>query len=167
MTYPCCCSTHSPCTQGCRAQWSAPDRHSGPWVLGGHKHWNPLILSLQVPPLKHGFERHSSISTSHLTPIGESGSEWVWWIKSTHLIYVFNSFVSPFKAMLQTISGSSYLTPFLKCIEQKLDCTCVSWGTHTLVLVDAILALSIFTGVACTVVFIDLAVYSWKEWGTT
>lgn len=77
LTYPCCCSIHSPCTQGWGAQWSVPERHRGPWVLGGHMQWNSLTLSKQVPPLMHGFELHSLISTSHLTPIREQfrGSE--------------------------------------------------------------------------------------------
>lgn len=77
LTYLCCCSMHSPCTQGWGAQWSVPERHRGPWVLGGHMQWNPLTLFTQVPPLMHGFELHSLISTSHLTPIREQfrGSE--------------------------------------------------------------------------------------------
>lgn len=69
LIYPCCCSMHSPCTQGWAAQWSVPERHRRPWVLGGHRQWNALTLSIQVPPLLQGFELHSLISTSHLSPI--------------------------------------------------------------------------------------------------
>lgn len=68
-TYSSCCSMHCPCTQGWPAQWSVPERHRGPWVLGGHRQWNPLILSTHVPPLMHGFEMHSLISSSHFNPI--------------------------------------------------------------------------------------------------
>lgn len=38
--------------------------------------------------------------------------------------------------------------------------SCVSWGAHTLVLVNAILAVSVLTGVARTVILIDLTVQS-------
>lgn len=37
--------------------------------------------------------------------------------------------------------------------------TCISWGAHTFVLIDAILALSVLTGVAGTVIFIDFTVH--------
>jgi len=37
--------------------------------------------------------------------------------------------------------------------------TCISQGAHTLVLVDAIVALSVLTGVARAVIFIDLTVH--------
>lgn len=37
--------------------------------------------------------------------------------------------------------------------------TCVSWGAHTNVLIDAIMALSVLTGVAGTIIFIDFTVH--------
>ena len=66
--HPFCCSTHSPCTQGCAAQWSVPEWHMGPWVPGGHRQWKRFTLSTQVPPLMQGLDRHSLICTSHLVP---------------------------------------------------------------------------------------------------
>lgn len=42
--------------------------------------------------------------------------------------------------------------------------SCVSWGAHTFVLVDAIMALSVLTGITGTVIFIDLTVYPCGSW---
>lgn len=46
--------------------------------------------------------------------------------------------------------------------------TCISWGAHTFVLINAIVTFSVFTGVAGTVIFIDLTVYTWRkiQWQT-
>lgn len=143
VSYPCCCSMHLPCTHGWGAQWSVPERHRGPWVLGGHRQWNPLILSTQVPPLIHGFELHSLISTSHLAPIRVQLRE------ST----VWNTL---------NISKTFYFT-FSCFFSQQVTYTCISWGAHTFVLVDAILALAILTGTASTVIFIDLTIHPWEK----
>lgn len=37
--------------------------------------------------------------------------------------------------------------------------TCISWRTHTFVLINAILALAVLTEIAGTVIFIDLTVH--------
>lgn len=145
-SYPCCCSIHFPCTQGWCAQWSVPERHRGPWVLGGHRHWNPLILSMQVPPLIHGFELHSLISTSHFIPIRE-------WFREKYLYQTHTN--------IQLLYPVSFLLS--NWVYWCTKHTCISWGAHTLVLINAILALSILAGVASTVIFIDLTVQPWGE----
>lgn len=48
------------------------------------------------------------------------------------------------------------LTHWFYCILVKH--TCVSWGAHAFVLVNAVVAFSVLTGVAGTVIFIDLTV---------
>lgn len=82
FSYPSCCSTHSPCRHGWGLQKSAPEWHKGPWVPAGHEHWKPLILSTHVPPLRHGLELHSSISSVHLSPdIEKEKANNTWWRK--------------------------------------------------------------------------------------
>lgn len=116
-------------------------------MLGGHMQWNPLTLSTQVPPLIHGFEWHSLISVSHLTPSGEQfrGSE----RHEGHPVCYRDD------------CRAGFLFSFLKH-------TCISWGAHAFVLVNAVLALAVLTGVARTVIFIDLTVHPWRttQWKT-
>lgn len=59
-------------------------------------------------------------------------------------------FVSVF---FSTLLGS------LKYDTNKVEPTCISRAAQTFVLVDSVLALSILTGVAGTVVFIDLTIH--------
>lgn len=49
-------------------------------------------------------------------------------------------------------------------MEYQVTYTCISWGAHTFVLVDAILALAILTGTARTVIFIDLTIHPWEKY---
>ena len=39
-----------------------------PLYAAGHSHWKSFSKSMQRPSLRHGFEEHSSISTSHNSP---------------------------------------------------------------------------------------------------
>lgn len=62
-------------------------------------------------------------------------------------IVVYSSFLKDYKAFTFNLQV------------HVAELTCVSWGAHTLVLINAILALSVLTGVAGTVIFIELTVH--------
>lgn len=58
-----------PFWQGWFIQSSSFTSHFFPEKPMGHKHLKPLILSLQIPPLRQGFGEHSSISSSQWEPL--------------------------------------------------------------------------------------------------